>query len=729
MKRFLKLGLIVFVITVISLFVLTACNYNTTVGEELITNGGFEITEEGSSGTLISGWTRGSKDSTFSKSEISLSQSASDGRDDLGEKTLKIQNTEGTATYVYQSVKVDKNKAYKITYQVKVPSAIKVGGSDYAKGAYVTFLENTDYVLGEITNATDGWTEVTLYVSPKNTDYLTICLKLGEETDLAKGTVYFDNVSMKRVDTVPASATVVEISREKVVRYSENASGIAFVVCLTLLTVALAVAAYVLIRRVYGNRTGLNDFGQTVVKTEKEKLTFKKVATHPIAIAVYLAISTLLIRFILLFTTYGFGVSMTKLITVARATETVAPQNIFAYLTKYSYDSYTPGQLYLIYVFGGMGRALNDASLSMWLRVPSILADIAVVLAIYFYGKKYVGNKISTVYAGLYALLPIVFVMSSSKGSFESVLVALVLIAFLLLIEKKYIASYATFALSVLFDMRALAVVLLAMCYLVYMYYRADSTLKSFNAVRAKIIFGFVGAFVSFVLLSLPFTIGVEGKPLYVFEYYKNIMANNLSFSGNAFNLYSMVGMNGNSVNNTAAIFNLIFLLVLQIYVIALYMKNKNRLELLLLASFDVAIVAVFTLKVDYTYLFMSIALLMIYAMISGEKRAFILIGAISTLSFMNVGQLMNQSGFVVANARGLIASFESLDVYLILFSVVTVLTALYYGYVTYSICNNGKKCDIPAMRENLFVTLKNFFKDMKNKGASKRAAKNAGKD
>ena len=230
-------------------------------------------------------------------------------------------------------------------------------------------------------------------------------------------------------------------------------------------------------------------------------------------------------------------------------------------------------------------------------------------------------------------------------------------------------------------------------------------------------------------MLSLPFTIGVEGKPLYVFEYYKNIMANNLSFSGNAFNLYSMVGMNGNSVNNTAAIFNLIFLLVLQIYVIALYMKNKNRLELLLLASFDVAIVAVFTLKVDYTYLFMAIALLMIYAMISGEKIAFILIGAISTLSFMNVGQLMNQSGFVVANARGLIASFESLDVYLILFSVVTVLTALYYGYVTYSICNNGKKCDIPAMRENLFVTLKNFFKDMKNKGASKRAAKNADKD
>ena len=201
-------------------------------------------------------------------------------------------------------------------------------------------------------------------------------------------------------------------------------------------------------------------------------------------------------------------------------------------------------------------------------------------------------------------------------------------------------------------------------------------------------------------------------------------MANNLSFSGNAFNLYSMVGMNGNSVNNTAAIFNLIFLLVLQIYVIALYLKNKNRLELLLLASFEIAIVAVFTLKVDYTYLFMSLALLVIYTMISGEKRAFVLMGVVGLLSFMNVGQLMNQSGYIAPYAKGLIASFESLDVYLIFFSVVTVLVTLYYGYVTYSICNNSKTCDIPAMRENVFVTTKNFFKELKlkkGKGSAKK--------
>ena len=92
MKRFLKLGLIALIVVVISLFALTACNSETTVGKALITNGGFEETETASEKTVISGWTRGSKDSSFSKSEISLSRSASEGLEELGDKTLKIKN-------------------------------------------------------------------------------------------------------------------------------------------------------------------------------------------------------------------------------------------------------------------------------------------------------------------------------------------------------------------------------------------------------------------------------------------------------------------------------------------------------------------------------------------------------------------------------------------------------------------------------------------------------------
>lgn len=718
MKRFFKLGLLALIVVVIAVFALTACNYETEVGEELISNGGFELTDENSDGdVVISSWSRGSKDSTFESSDILISPTDSSVSSDYGKNTLKIENTKATATYVYQSVKVDSGKAYKISYSIKITQEI-TAGSEYPAGAFITFLENTDYVLTEQTAATGGWKNVTLYVSPKNTDYLTICLKLGDETNTSIGSVYYDNVSMMRVDNVPSNATVYEISREKVVRYNETDSGIAFIVLLTLLSVALIVAAYILVRRIYGSKNGLVSVGENVVATaDDKKAKIRKVATHPVAIASYLAIGTLLVRFILLFTLFGFGQDMTNQIALAKAMSSVAPANIFAHLAKNGYASFAPGQLYLLYVFGGIGQNLDAAGMSIWLRIPSIIADIAVVLTIYFYGKKYVGNKISTVYAALYSLLPIVFVMSGARGSFESVLVALILIAFVLLIEKKYILAYILFTLSVLFDVNALAVVPLAVCYLVFAYYRADVTLKSFNAQRAQIIFGFIGSWILFYVLSIPFVTNyISEQPFYIFTYYKDIIANNNIFASNAFNLYAMVSMNGKAVNDTAAIFNLIFLLVLQIYVISLYIKNKNRLELLMLASFELAIVAVFTIKVNYAFLFMSLALLVVYTMISGEKRAYIALGGLSVLTFLNVGQLMNQSNFVSYNTTGALVTFESLDAFLIFFSVITVLFVLFYGYLSYSICNNSKKYDIPAMNDNFFVTTKNFFQRLKKK-------------
>ena len=112
----------------------------------------------------------------------------------------------------------------------------------------------------------------------------------------------------------------------------------------------------------------------------------------------------------------------------------------------------------------------------------------------------------------------------------------------------------------------------------------------------------------------------------------------------------------------------------------------------------------------------MSLALLVVYTMISGEKRAYIALGGLSVLTFLNVGQLMNQSNFVSYNTTGTLVTFESLDAFLIFFSVITVLFVLFYGYLSYSICNNSKKYDIPAMNDNFFVTTKNFFQRLKKK-------------
>ncbi|NLZ25444.1 MAG: hypothetical protein GX891_03185, partial [Clostridiales bacterium] len=489
---------------------------------------------------------------------------------------------------------------------------------------------------------------------------------------------------------------------------------IIFVTLLTILTAAIAITAYILLRRNYSRRDALKDFAPS------GESKAKKFISHPATIAGIISIAAIAIRFALLFTLFGNGAETARLIVLARKVAELHPTGIMSYLAEYSSSQviYTPGILYILYAIGGIGYYVPDAGLSQLLRLPALLCDIGTVLIIYFYGRKYVGNKISTIFASLYAILPVAFVMSGLRGSFESILAFLLVFGFILLIEKKYIPMYAVMVLAVLLDIRALAVVPLAVCYLVYMYYKADKTLKTFGKIRATIIFGFVASLVCFYLLSLPFMINDvrAGSFFKILVYYKDIMATNNIFVSNAFNLYGMVAMNNKIVTKTVSILNLIFLLILMIYVISLYVKNRNRLELILLASFTLAVIAVFTLKISETYLFLSLALMLIYTMISGEKRMYIVFSGYSILSFLNIGQLLSQSGLIIANSKHAIVSFETTGVFYILFSVVAVLLTLYYGYVTYSICNNDKLIDIKPMPENLIQTIKNSFNKLKKR-------------
>ena len=194
-------------------------------------------------------------------------------------------------------------------------------------------------------------------------------------------------------------------------------------------------------------------------------------------------------------------------------------------------------------------------------------------------------------------------------------------------------------------------------------------------------------------------------------------MTNTTFFVKDAFNLYGMVAMNNKISQESVNILNLVFILVLEAYVISLYFKNRNKQELLLLASFTFAVLAVFTIKVTYTYLFLSLALAIIYTMISGDKRMYFVTGGIATLGFVNYAQLMNQSGFVkngVVNSQ--ITSFETTSPLYIVFCVLAVLLIGYYAYVSYSITNNTKIVDVKAMPDTFATTVKEFFKGLKNK-------------
>lgn len=730
-KRFVSIGVIVLVL-VLALFALSACNDGrTAIDTELISNGGFEDFNRNDDGKVyFDEWKVTYSDGIDTSYKRQSIESDEDLYEDHGSGYV-ILTTGGEEGWVKmsQEIAVDRKAVYLVSVDVYVTSL----SPEIDRGVYVTFLENPDYAFLKQGKKMGDW-KMTLefYVRPLNTDYLTLALSIGSEDDPVTGTAYFDNISVMRVDpsAIPEGDTVYDFRMSQIARYNRDLSGILFVVFLTLATAAIAVCAYVLIKKAYAKTDVFVNFDGTSFDAPapsyaagkgKGKARARAVNgkwwTNCFFIAGMLMLGTFLVRLIFLLSMYGFGGEMNATVELARWLAANGVNNVYANASNFAnidVSVMAPGTMYILAIMGAMGQNLTADGISVLIRMVGVLADMALVAMIYFYGRKYAGDKLAVIVAAAYAVLPVALVMSGMSNTFTSLLLALMVAAVLLLVEKKYIPMYIVMALATVLDLRALALAPIAVTYLGYMYYKDADSLKKFGKNRAVIVFGLIGAVALTYVLTIPVAVGHFGEnAFYGMRMIANQMINNNIFVDNAFGFYGMATLNGQGFNNTASILNLVFILVLVVYICSLYFKKRNRQEVLLLASYTLAMVAVFTLKVTYTYLFLTIALGLIYAMVSGERRVYGIMGGYALLSFICVGLIVKNSGFAAILSDGLIVDFERTGADFIVFSVFTVLLTLYYSYVVYNITNTGKVSDVKPLYKPLGAAIKDGFRSV----------------
>ena len=730
-KRFVSIGVIVLVL-VLALFVLSACNDGrTVVDQELISNGGFEDFNRNDDGKVyFDEWKVTYSDGIDTPYKRRPIESDEDLYEDHGSGYV-ILTTGGEEGWVKmsQEIAVDRKAVYLVSVDVYVTSL----SPEIDRGVYVTFLENPDYAFLKQGKKMGDW-KMTLnfYVRPLNTDYLTLALSVGSEDEPVTGEAYFDNISVMRVDpsAVPEGDTVYDFRMSQIARYNRDLSGTLFVVFLTLATAAIAVCAYVLIKKAYAKTDVFVNFDGTSFDAPapsyaagkgKGKARARAVNgkwwTNCFFIAGMLMLGTFLVRLIFLLSMYGFGGEMNATVELARWLASNGVNNVYANASNFAnidVSVMAPGTMYILAIMGAMGQNLTADGISVLIRMVGVLADMALVAMIYFYGRKYAGDKLAVIVAAAYAVLPVALVMSGMSNTFTSLLLALMVAAVLLLVEKKYIPMYIVMVLATVLDIRALALAPIAVTYLGYMYYKDADSLKKFGKNRAVIVFGLIGAVALTYVLTIPVAVGHFGEnAFYGMRMIANQMINNNIFVDNAFGFYGMATLNGQGFNNTASILNLVFILVLVVYICSLYFKKRNRQEVLLLASYTLAMVAVFTLKVTYTYLFLTIALGLIYAMVSGERRVYGIMGGYALLSFICVGLIVKNSGFAAILSDGLIVDFERTGADFIVFSVFTVLLTLYYSYVVYNITNTGKVSDVKPLYKPLGAAIKDGFRSV----------------
>ncbi len=651
---------------------LTACN-GAEDYVEVVANGGFETLGDSSN---VVGWTK----STGTGDLISFESAPSAGTDqydpELGVRYGVIEMTSsGTSRiYLYQTVDLVKNKIYRLSVYADVQSLTASGGYGFVVG----ILEDLNKGGVNVTETSDGFQTYEYYFTSGISGEATLFVGMGVEGSTPYGTVRFDNVSLQSVDTVPDGVTVGTVQDDADYSHSDGGS-IAVVTLLAIFSVALVFGVYLVLRKVM---PASDEDEQSLAAADAQGGAAMSNKTFVALIGA--VIVAFVVRFVIGLCCYGMGSQIESLSDIATALGSTGLTGVF---TNTSLSNQPVGSMYVLWILGMIAEAMGVESgsmgMSMLIRVPAIIADMFTLLAVFSFAfSKYRDKRPAVAIGWLYAAMPVFFTLSTLYGSYECIAIAFVVYALISLYEKNYVASGVFFTFSLLFSHYVLVIMpIYAVAQVVTAIAHKDE--------RVKIILTMVGSFVLYYVVSLPMCLSQlkTGNVFYVFKMIDAYFKSSAFASTDSFGLYAIFGAANSLTRNTLLnVCNWLFVIAMCGLVGFAYFKQRSNADLFLYGSAALTLYAILGAQSTIVVLPMATVLLLIYMVMLPDKRLYGIFGALSTLSFLNIAELISRSGYITGNDSAGYLAFWSGSPFLIVFSVISVLVAAYYIYVVVDI-------------------------------------------
>lgn len=641
-------------------------------GENLIKNGSFE--------NGLEGWTQSAD------SEITV-ETRSEGGDDYnkyGEKYISIFNELESISALKQNVKIEPGATYKLTAVIYIGTALEgkvTNDKDYKKawvGAHVGFAENVHFIQDAKVNATAGFVTYNYYFTTEFRD-VTVQAVVGATGGEVKGTAYFDDIKLVKLTSAEAEGKNVLT----LASYVPKNGGVhsALYLFIGLLAVAgVTYGVWVALRRC-GWVNNVRDGGKLVkfMAGKGGLLTLLGVA--------------FVIRFVLALLYTGYGTDISNMTGIS---DKITSVGIAQYYAQSGY-SMLPIGVYVTALFGGLSNLFGATGSWVYLihKLPAIICDLVTIYFIYKLGKKFIG-QVGGVLAGLlWAILPTVLTITSVWGTIDSILAMLAVMLFYFILNpyemkswQRFTGIFVTLTVGVLTKIEMLWFVPIVTAFLIYNFIKKKE-------LRTTMIIGAVASVIGFWLITLPLTINYVGmgRVFYIWEEYWQYMVTGIHyFARDNFGLYSLVGLSWNTgVKTLSLVMNLLFACLIFAFTILIYIKEKSRVNLLLLAG--LTIIAGYTFGVDMapTVLLTGIALLLAYAVVSNDKRVFLCVFVFAILSFLNTTFVLSVSGVLVPFVLGGVEYLTISGAMSIIMSILQVGAFLYLVYVTYDITINDR--------------------------------------
>ncbi|MDO4739531.1 MAG: glycosyltransferase family 39 protein [Eubacteriales bacterium] len=596
--------------------------------ENLLSNPEIDLSEGQAAGWSADAW-------DMNRSAFAVDENGLEGG------CLYISNMQENDARFVQRVAVEPNTVYRFSCHIKAQGAFGAAGANISVGQ--------SHALSTPVYDTNGeWVETSFYgVTGEDQTEIAVYLRLGGYSATTTGEAWFDRVSVQKAEHVPedvhvqllesisSSAQAAQAEAAAAELFAEEESspqgGMIALSAGTLVFAAAFMGIYL-----YGAKNA-----RVSLRSDEKKDGW---------MIDVLLLTALLARLLTALFVRGFETDINCFLGWSQRVFETGPSGFYA---PDAFCDYPPGYMFVLWLSGALRDLLGQNGSGMGavllIKLPNILADVVVVAMLYSLAKKRIPSRAALLPAAAYALNPAVVIDSAGWGQTDGLLAALLLGAFVLATDKKWLRCMAVFALAVLVKPQALLFAPLGLIVLVIETVRAQD--KGRMALQA--VGGVALAVAVWIGLSLPFALsqvsvnypdapGALQPVLWLFEKYFGTLGSYSYYTVSACNLWDLLGLNWVEIVDGPeqwigwASFGAAFG-----FAAWMYAADKSGRRLCLIAAAALTIMYTFGLKMHERYLFPAIAFLCLAASEDQDARIPVAALLVSCAQMLNMGLVL----------------------------------------------------------------------------------------
>ncbi len=564
-----------------------------------------------------------------------------------GSNCAKIVSAGANDARFRVKIDVKPNSYYKVTAKVKTQGVESPGA---AAGANISALYSYDY-KGGLTGDND-WTELTVYgLTSAGQTKAEICFRLGFYSCDTTGTAWFDDIKIEQLSKLPSGVSAISFE-ETMINNSGKSSGATTQSQSEIVNqyydgikigMVIVAAAFLFFAVMY--RYGVHRDKEFTPDTERKGMKTGAAVITMLTVG-------LILRLVLSVTAPQCSIDVNLFSSWGRHAAEDGITNLYAKAETYNID-YPPLYMYFLWFNTLISKWLgltNTAGHTMLMKLPSILADVAIGWFIYRIAREKFGDNKNWIlfFTALWVMNPMSMLDSAAWGQVDAILALLCLLMVWFIVKDKFILASVMLGLAIILKPQGIFMVpIIGFALLRRLFKKKDSPKTETVLLILKCILVCAG---TVILVALPF--GIKMKPSF-FEWLFNLYVGTANgYKGatvNSYNFYYVIRQNWTQ-DSTIFKFGLsyfafgmimIILTCLGVWAMYQFTKRDDKSVPFLLAATLVYMVTMFGPRMHERYFFPAAVLLLAAVIYSRNKILLWLYGIMTGVNFMSVLSVM----------------------------------------------------------------------------------------